>query len=115
MNYFLFSFLFVFNSYLIEVRADEAVPASSPEAASDSADSGYEIDYEEEADAEGVEDGGDAEPVVKKGKKKSSAGSKTNNSAVQGSRAKNRFTPILKTENKSIYKKNGKNLDVDSD
>jgi hypothetical protein len=34
---------------------------------------------------------------------------------VQGSRAKDRFVPILKSETRSIYKKNGKHYDVDTD
>jgi hypothetical protein len=76
-------------------------------------DGGYEIDYEEEAEGEAAPEG-TPEPLKKKGPgKKASPGG--GGPAVQGSRAKNRFAPILKSETKSVYKKDGKALDVDTD
>ncbi len=68
----------------------------------------YEIDYEEEAEA-GVETA-PAPKAPDRGEK-----SKKSAAGVQGSRAKDRFVPILKSETRSIYKKNGKNYDVDTD
>ena len=64
----------------------------------------YEIDYEEEP----------AEPAVPAAPAKKALRS-GGIPAVQGSRAKDRFTPILKSETKSVYKKGGKSLDVDPD
>ena len=66
----------------------------------------YEIDSEEEAEVEAVpapQSPGRAARPQKGG------------SGVQGSRAKDRFVPILKSETRSIYKKNGKHYDVDTD
>ncbi len=66
----------------------------------------YEIDYEEEAEVE-TAPAPQAAGRPAKGQK--------GGSGVQGSRAKDRFVPILKSETKSIYKKNGKHYDVDTD
>ena len=84
------------------------------------ADGDYEIDYEEEpeegAAADAAADTAE-EPEKPAPKKKSAKGKKSigGGPAVQGSRAKNRFTAILKSDTKSAYKKNGKPLDVDAD
>ncbi len=73
------------------------------------AEDDYEVDYEEEV-----------APVEKKephhhpnAKKGMSASSDT---TMQGSRAKKQLTtPAAKSENKSVYQKNGAPLDVDTD
>jgi len=91
------------------VLAEEAKPISSPHPAAPSStgaapssgeEGDYEIDYEEEVS-------GDQE--------ESAANSVGGAGGIQGSRAKHRFIPILKSETKSIYKKDGKALDVDTD
>ncbi len=88
-------------------------PAPSTEAApAQSADDGeYEIDYEEEPEGD--------EPVQTPAPRKSKSTRPSipggSGPAVQGSRAKKRFTPILKSETKSVYRKEGKGLDVDTD
>lgn len=91
----------------------ETMPPSSTGAADDSE---YEIDYEEEPGTDGEEPV--EAPVPKKNgtrKKNSSVSAGGGVGGIQGSRAKHRFTPILKSETKSVYKKDGKALDVDSD
>jgi hypothetical protein len=72
-------------------------------------DGAYEIDYEEEV--EEVEDSAPPKSAPPASKVKKIGGGP----AVQGSRAKNRFAPILKSETRSVYKKDGKSLDVDTD
>lgn len=62
----------------------------------------YEVDYEEDA----VEMTPPPARSSKKQKKEST---------VQGSIAEKRPVPILPSETKSVYKKNGKALDVDTD
>ena len=115
MLMFLFSFL-VFNQFAHAEEKILAVPSqvepSSKADAADSAEEGeYEIDYEEEPEEEiPVQES----PALKKDKKQKSVRG-GGGPAVQGSRAKDRFVPILKSESKSIYKKDGKVLDVDSD
>jgi hypothetical protein len=80
---------------------------SSPAATQPVSDGEYEIDYEEE-----VSPADEAPaPVPKRSAPRAQGGG----TAVQGSRAKDRFTPILKSETKSVYKKGGKQLDVDPD
>ncbi len=81
------------------------------------ADGEYEIDYEEEPEGASEEPSeAEPEPVPSKSVKKGAKTSKNSGGpAVQGSRAKNRFAPILKSETKSAYKKEGKVLDVDAD
>ena len=74
----------------------------------------YEIDYEEEPDASGDSEAAPIEPVAPVNAPKKAAKGQ-GGPAVQGSRAKDRFTPILKSETKSIYQKGGKHLDVDPD
>ncbi|MBU6153709.1 MAG: hypothetical protein KGP28_05345 [Bdellovibrionales bacterium] len=69
-------------------------------------DGEYEIDYEEEVAPEEA-----PAPMPKRSVPRAQGGG----TAVQGSRAKDRFTPILKSETKSVYKKGGKHLDVDPD
>lgn len=99
--------------------APEVIPTATPAAteaapaAKESSD--YEVDYEEEPGAdEAVE-----EPVVEKPlpvKDKKAKGKKSAKEPVlQGSRAEKRIKPLMKSETKSIYKKNGKSLDVDTD
>jgi hypothetical protein len=104
-------------------------PAKSPEAGAVGSDSSdYEIDYEEEP--EGDEQSADTsegneEAPAPKGKKKPAkkaapkvsrkAPIDRNAPALTGTRSKNRFAPMFNSETKSIYKKNGKALDVDTD
>jgi hypothetical protein len=97
---------------------EAAAPPSEPAQPAAAAEEGeYEIDYEPEDSDEMVK------PTPAKsahGKKSSQASAPTANAiggsgGIQGSRAKHRFTPILKSETKSIYQKDGKALDVDSD
>lgn len=87
----------------------------------------YEIDYEEEDEGEGDTAEGDEEPAPVKPAKKAPArkapvaarpAATSNDRSLptsQGTRSKNRFAPLLKSDAKSVYKKNGKNLDVDTD
>lgn len=91
---------------------DEAVPASSPAASPASGSSDYEVDYEEEpaGDEEPVEEAPVKTPEKKKGGRKG-----PKEVAPQGSRAEKKFAPLMKSETKSIYKKNGRALDVDTD
>ena len=86
----------------VESAGSGAAPAPKPVA-----DGEYEIENEEEvAPPEEV-----AVPLPKRAVIRGKGGG----TAVQGSRAKDRFTPILKSETKSVYKKGGKHLDVDPD
>jgi len=92
--------------------ADEAA-VSAPRPGD--ADGEYEVDYEEEADA-----GAEAEeaPAPVKGRSKDGSKARSRNAngpAVQGSRAKNRFVPILKSDTRSVYQRKGKAYDVDTD
>jgi septal ring-binding cell division protein DamX len=96
--------------------AEAAAPNAPQEKVIPSADEGgYEIDYEEEPDAENAEP--EEAPARTKKSKKILTNNPTNSGAggVQGSIAKNRFVPILKSETKSVYKKDGNSLDVDTD
>jgi hypothetical protein len=89
-----------------ELTAPQPAAASTPEAV-ETSDEDYEVDYEEE---------GDLPPPKKSSKKAGTAGEgKDPEPTTQGSRAKNRFSVPAKSETKSIYKKNGVSLDVDSD
>ncbi len=107
-----------------EKGTDALTQAQSDSQTEAPADDGeYEIDYEEEPEAEAEGESEDSAPASKAKKKetgkkeaaKKEAKKNGGGPAVQGSRAKNRFTPILKSETKSVYQKNGKHLDVDSD
>ncbi len=86
-------------------------------AAGSTEEGAYEIDYEEESEeTEPTEE----EALPAKSSKtpaRAKVGGKVGGGgpAVQGSRAKNRFAPILKSETRSVYKKDGKTLDVDTD
>ncbi len=81
----------------LESPPAEVIPTTTPK------ESDYEVDYEEEEPPE---------PVKEKKSKKI----KTPKEAVlQGSRAEKKIAPMMKSETKSIYKKNGKPLDVDTD
>jgi hypothetical protein len=71
------------------------------------------VDYEEEPGTEEVEEPVVEEKPTKKAKTKSEKGSK--DTTAQGSRAEKKIAPLMKSETKSIYKKNGKALDVDTD
>ena len=88
-------------------------PVTAPGAAA-TTDGDYEIDYEEEPESEG-DDAETVAPVKPAKGKKTTYAPGGGAGGIQGSRAKHRFTPILKSETKSIYKKDGKALDVDSD
>lgn len=75
----------------------------------------YEVDYEGDT-------GGDFEEPIEKptpGPSKKNAGKgKGANSGpetAQGVRAKNRFSAPVQSDTKSVYKKNGVRLDVDTD
>lgn len=82
-------------------------------AAGNSDDGAYEIDYEEET--EESETQAEETPTPRAGKAAAKLKVGGGGPAVQGSRAKNRFAPILKSETRSVYKKDGKTLDVDTD
>ncbi len=82
-------------------------------AAGNADDGAYEIDYEEES--EESEPQAEETPSPKAGKIVTRPKVGGGGPAVQGSRAKNRFAPILKSETRSVYKKDGKTLDVDTD
>ncbi len=80
----------------------------------ESESSDYEVDYEEEPGA--------AEPEVPavevKPTRKDKAGKVekfSKDTTSQGSRAEKKIAPLMKSETKSVYKKNGKALDVDTD
>ena len=64
----------------------------------------YDVDYEEETEAPEA-------PVVKKPNQKPMV----RDSSVQGTKSINKFAPMIHSETKSIYQKNGKHLDVDPD
>ena len=97
------------------VLAEEPVAKSSPVVTQETTGSSeYEIDYEEEPESEEVSEP-EPEPVKSKKGERKKAAKNSGGPAVQGSRAKNRFAPILKSETKSLYKKDGKVLDVDAD
>lgn len=103
MRLFLIAFLLLQFGSLPEGRA-----GSTPD------EGNYEIDYEEEPEESSSEETAVPEraPVKKaSGRGKGIGGGP----AVQGSRAKNRFAPILKSETRSVYKRDGKTLDVDTD
>ncbi len=94
-------------------QAEEAPPAAAVESAvtpqppQPVSDGEYEIETEEEVMP--------AEEAPTPAPKRSASRGQGGGTAVQGSRAKDRFTPILKSETKSVYKKGGKHLDVDPD
>ena len=90
-----FAILIGFYSFFYTIETATADPAQGDD---------YEIDYEEEPAAT------PDLPVVEKKVKL-----KKQTADVQGSLAKHRFYPTLKFETKSIYKKDGNALDVDSD
>jgi hypothetical protein len=100
---------------LLTTRANAQAPetASSPApSVSDSSD--YEVDYEEEPGSEEADEPVEEVPVKpKKGSAKGSQLSKDTTS--QGSRAEKKIAPLMKSNPKSVYKKNGKSLDVDPD
>ncbi len=104
----------MFLFFLMSLCLDRPVWAANTPVSQPAADSEYEIDYEEEEGANPEGPPAIAEPEAVPGKKRGArifgAGP-----AVQGSRAKNRFVPILKSETKSVYQKDGKPLDVDTD
>ena len=103
MIFFLFSFLTFVHAQ--EPSNPAPTPASAPAESSD-----YEVDYEEEPEEEPVVE----EKPVKKSKG-SSEKSISKDTTSQGSRAEKKIAPMMKSETKSIYKKNGKPLDVDTD
>ncbi len=115
----LFIFQFCYAAESVAPPAAEApkpaVPAESAptEAAPSTTDGEYEIDYEEEPGGDAADEEAPEPIKTKTGKSGSKKGA--GGPAVQGSRAKHRFEPILKSETKSIYKKDGKPLDVDTD
>jgi hypothetical protein len=86
------------------------VHAAEPVVTEESSD--YEVDYEEEP-VEVEEPVAEEKPQVKKGKPVAEKVSKDTTS--QGSRAEKKIAPMMKSETKSVYKKNGKPLDVDTD
>ncbi len=76
--------------------------------------SDYEVDYEEEPGAaEPAEPEAEVKPSRKEKAGKTEKFSKDTTS--QGSRAEKKIAPLMKSETKSVYKKNGKSLDVDTD
>ena len=84
--------------------------AAPPEAES----SDYEVDYEEEpGSAESAEPVEEVKPAPKGKSGKAEKFSKDTTS--QGSRAEKKIAPMMKSETKSVYRKNGKPLDVDTD
>jgi hypothetical protein len=118
-----------------------APPAETPRPSTDvkpnaPAETGgdYEIDYEEEDEGGAATEEGDAEsepahpvkhgkttpvpkkaPVAPRAAAPKSAANDRSAPTSQGTRSKNRFAPLLKSDAKSVYKKNGKSLDVDTD
>ncbi len=84
------------------------------EAPAEAESSDYEVDYEEEPGAaEPAEPEEEVKPVQKTKAGKTEKFSKDTTS--QGSRAEKKIAPLMKSETKSVYKKNGKSLDVDTD
>lgn len=104
----------MFLFFLVFFSLDRPVWAANTPVKQPSADSEYEIDYEEEDGTTPEAPPAVAEPEPARGKKRGTRIFGTG-PAVQGSRAKNRFVPILKSETKSVYQKDGKPLDVDTD
>jgi len=98
----------------VPTAVTKTAPAKNGKAKPQDEDTGeYEVDYEEEPDSDAEVEATPAPKAItqKKGKAPRLGGGP----AVQGSRAQNRFISLLKSETKSVYKKNGKPLDVDSD
>ena len=111
-----------------QVRGEEVAPKVEPKAETkaetkaepkaETAPSEYEIDYEEEPE---VSEEASVETAIEKPSPKVKPKTKPERikggggPAVQGSRAKDRFVPILKSETKSVYQKGGKHFDVDPD
>ena|GEM_PF-3077879 len=99
---------------LLGLRAFPAAaqePSATPEpttAEDDPSGGGYEIDYEEEPDTTAQTPSPTAAPKVRRPRDNS-------NPAVQGTHSSHHFAPMMKSETKSVYKKNGKTLDVDTD
>jgi len=85
---------------------------TAPPAEAESSD--YEVDYEEEpgsAETAELEEPVKAAPKSKSGKVEKFSKDTTS----QGSRAEKKIAPLMKSETKSVYRKNGKPLDVDTD
>ncbi len=122
---FLLLILFSFQSKAqtpeLNTQPAVVVPTTTPGEAESPAkeSSDYEVDYEEEPGTEEVEEepAPEEKPVITKGKgaKKSKEKRNPKEAVSQGSRAEKKIAPMMKSETKSIYKKNGKSLDVDSD
>jgi len=106
----LFLLCFLVFSFSVKMVPAFAQTEKKP-AESDSSD--YEVDYEEEPGTEEVEEPKEEKPVKKSKGGSMDKGSKDTTS--QGSRAEKKIAPMMKSETKSVYKKNGKALDVDTD
>ena len=74
----------------------------------------YEVDHDEDPGTEEVEEPEEVKPLPAKGKRSKSS-KNLKESASQGSRAEKKIAPMMKSETKSKYKKNGRALDVDAD
>ncbi len=98
-------------AYAVEVTPSPTAPVADTAQENGSE---YEIDYEEEADA-GEEEAPEAVKQPEKTKKTPQSLKIGVGPAVQGSRAKNRFIPILKSDTRSVYQREGKSYDVDTD
>jgi hypothetical protein len=96
----------------LQTEPVEVVPAATATVSPTQTD--YEVDYEEEPATDEVE-----LPVEEKPKlntdKKNKLKKNMKEPVLQGSRAEKKIAPLMKSEAKSIYKKNGKSLDVDTD
>ena len=93
----------------LSARAEGVAPAPSP------AVEEYEIDYEEEAEEAAGGESPETPVKVQPAQKRNLRTKTGGGPAVQGSRAKDRFVPILKSDLKSVYQSNGKAYDVDTD
>ena len=101
----------------LKTQPTEVAPGGSTASEAEKESSDYEVDYEEEpADESSVEEAPPVEEAPAKPNSSKTKGEKlSKDTTSQGSRASNRIQPLMKSESKSVYKKNGKHLDVDPD
>jgi len=103
-----FAILLLLGLRAIPVSAQEPTVTPEPTTTEDDpSGGGYEIDYEEEPDTTTQTPSPTATPIRRP--------RDPSNPAVQGTHSSHHFAPMMKSETKSVYKKNGKTLDVDTD
>ena len=108
-----FQSLILVLSLLLNLNSSFA-QSDAPVKPAEAESSDYEVDYEEEpGSVEAAEPEETVKPALKTKSGKAEKFSKDTTS--QGSRAEKKIAPMMKSETKSVYRKNGKPLDVDTD